>query len=207
MDIKKVNVKNMNETKTSTKILMVALVLILATGMLLAGYYYGRSSVVCKHDSNRCYQQEQTSTTDEVVEDEETGEEVDNEVASVSVRDVDFEEVFIEEIEPTSDSYETIGEIEYADLTGDGEEEAIFLAMTGGSGAGMGVFVYGYQNGDLKQLHKESGYSSYQFEIRNQNRLKITAVNMGSSQNRNKAHAEMARDVDKTYSYQNGEFE
>jgi hypothetical protein len=191
----------MEETKSSTKILMVTLVLLLAAGMLLAGYYYGKASVVCPHDSNRCYQQEETDVAEEETESEETA---DNKVASESIRDVDFEEVFEDEIDGTLDSYEYIDEISYVDLTGDGQEEAVFLAMTGGSGAGMGVFVYSYQNGELKQLLEESGYSNYQYEITNQNRLKVTAINMNSVQNKNKVHAAMERDVEKSFTYQNG---
>jgi len=205
MDIKKVNVNEMNETKTSTKLLMVALVLILATGMFMAGYYYGRASVVCKHDSNRCYQQTDEATTDDSLEtEEESG--VENEVASESVRDVDYNQL-LEDLGYVSDLDQEIDEKEYVDLTGNGEEEVVFSIYGGGTAGNVAVYVYGYQNEKLKQLLEEDSYVKYRFQVDSNSQLTITAVNSSSSINRDKPNSDMVADYSKTYSWQNSEFQ
>ncbi len=60
------------ETKSSTKILMVTLVLILASSMLLVGYYYGKSSVVCPHRSILCNDDDQAEEIDQTKYEAET---------------------------------------------------------------------------------------------------------------------------------------
>lgn len=188
------------ETKSSTKITMVALVLVLATAMLLAGYYYGKASVVCPHYSTLCGEKE--TEQDEATEEEvESGEEVDSE----SIRDVDLGELVVSlGYEPEMN--QVVAKKEYYDLTSDGKEEVVFSVDSGGTAGDIAIFVYGYQNGELKQLLKEDGYVKYGFEIRNNNRLRIVAVDSNSDLNKDKPNSDMMQDVEKTYVWSNNQF-
>jgi hypothetical protein len=197
----------MQETKSSTKILMVSLVLILAAASFVGGYYFGRDSVVCPHSSHICAsdqtdEDEDSATEEEIQVDEE---EPENHVASYSVKDIDYKEL-LSDLGYEIDLDQSISEKEYYDLTGDGEEEVIFSVYSGGTAGDIAVYVYGYQNGELKQLLKEDQYQKYQFEIRNNNRLRITAVDGSSAQNRGRVNADMEADVLKNYSWNNGQF-
>jgi len=51
----------------------------------------------------------------------------------------------------------TIGETVYADLTGDGVEEAVANINSGGTAGHLAVFVFGYVDGQLRELLREEG--------------------------------------------------
>lgn len=51
----------------------------------------------------------------------------------------------------------TVGETVYSDLTGDGVEEAVANINSGGTAGHIAVFVFGYVDGQVRELLREEG--------------------------------------------------
>jgi len=74
-------------------------------------------------------------------------------VPSVDIREVDFSEVpEVREALEESGGELLEEEIQYVDLTGDGQEEAIVPLFSGGTAGNIALWVYGYVGEDLEVL-------------------------------------------------------
>jgi guanyl-specific ribonuclease Sa len=72
---------------------------------------------------------------------------------SSEIREVDFSQVpAVEELLAASGSRLAPDQIIFADLTGDGVDEAVVPISTGGSAGNFAYAVFGYQGGDLEEL-------------------------------------------------------
>jgi hypothetical protein len=72
---------------------------------------------------------------------------------SPEIRDVDFSQVpAVEDLLTESGGRLLPEEIIFADLTGDGVEEAVVSISSGGTGGNVAYAVFGYQGGDLEEL-------------------------------------------------------
>jgi hypothetical protein len=74
-------------------------------------------------------------------------------VANAGIQGVDFSQVpAVEELVADSGGRVLSQEIIFADLTGDGADEAVVPISSGGSGGNVAYAVFGYRGGDLKEL-------------------------------------------------------
>jgi len=74
-------------------------------------------------------------------------------VANPDIQGVDFSQVpAVEELVADSGGRVLPQEIIFADLTGDGADEAVVPVSSGGSGGNVAYAVFGYRGGDLKEL-------------------------------------------------------
>jgi len=72
---------------------------------------------------------------------------------SPEIQDVDFSQVpAVEDLLAASGSRLAPDQIIFADLTGDGVDEAVVPISTGGSAGNFAYAVFGYQEGDLEEL-------------------------------------------------------
>ena len=74
-------------------------------------------------------------------------------VANPGIKGVDFSRVpAVEELVANSGGHLLSQEIIFADLTGDGADEAVVPISSGGSGGNVAYAVFGYIGGDLEEL-------------------------------------------------------
>jgi hypothetical protein len=74
-------------------------------------------------------------------------------VANPDIQGVDFSQVpAVEELVADSGGRVLPQEIIFADLTGDGADEAVVPISSGGSGGNVAYAVFGYSGGDLEEL-------------------------------------------------------
>jgi len=72
---------------------------------------------------------------------------------SSEIRNVDFSQVpAVQDLVAESGGHPLPEEIIFADLTGDGVDEAVVPINSGGSGGDIAYAVFGYQGGDLEDL-------------------------------------------------------
>ena len=78
-------------------------------------------------------------------------------IPTQDIRNEDFStQPSVQELLEAEPRQRTLGEVVYADLTGDGAEEAVVHVESGGTGGVFNVFVFGYVDGELQQLLSEN---------------------------------------------------
>lgn len=86
----------------------------------------------------------------------------------------------------------------YADLNGDGKEEAVPSFRVDGTGGILAVYIYGYVNGQLKQLYKNEGLDKANISIvkvANKDYLKLDWANLTSATNSGKPNSDLVQDM------------